>query len=62
MKLTRFERARIVGARALQIKLGAPVLTKTALGTIDPLKLALVEYENGLTPITVVREEKRKAT
>ena len=29
-KLTRYERARIIGARALQISMGAPVLMKSS--------------------------------
>lgn len=58
MKLTRFEKARIIGARALQIKMGAPAMSKPKEGTIDPLNLAMAEYTNGLTPIKVVSEEK----
>ncbi|HJJ32535.1 MAG TPA: DNA-directed RNA polymerase subunit K [Methanocorpusculum sp.] len=50
---TRYERARIVGARALQISMGAPVLVKTA--KIDPLEIALVEFEEERVPITVRR-------
>ena len=50
---TRYERARIVGARALQISMGAPVLVKTA--KIDPLDIALAEFEEERVPITVRR-------
>jgi len=50
---TRYERARIVGARALQISMGAPVLVKTA--KIDPLEIALEEFAAGRIPITVRR-------
>ncbi|KUL02922.1 MAG: RNA polymerase Rpb6 [Methanomicrobiales archaeon 53_19] len=50
---TRYERARIIGARALQISMGAPVLVRT--GRIDPLEIALEEFEKGLVPITVKR-------
>ncbi|MDR3101873.1 MAG: DNA-directed RNA polymerase subunit K [Methanocalculaceae archaeon] len=53
MKYTRYERARIIGARALQISMGAPILVKTT--KIDPLEIALVEYENNVIPITVKR-------
>ncbi|MCI4360977.1 MAG: DNA-directed RNA polymerase subunit K, partial [Thermoplasmata archaeon] len=35
---TRFERARILGARALQIALGAPILTDIPAGLIDPVQ------------------------
>lgn len=51
---TRFERARIVGARALQIAMGAPVLIETK--EVDPLKIALEEFEKGVIPITVRRK------
>ena len=51
---TRYERARIVGARALQISMGAPVLVRTA--KIDPLDIALVEFDANRVPITVRRQ------
>jgi len=50
---TRYERARIIGARALQISMGAPVLVKT--DRIDPLEIALEEFASGVIPITVKR-------
>ena len=56
-KYTRYERARIVGARALQIFMGAPVLLNTE--SIDPLEIALEEMEKGLIPITVKRDQRR---
>ncbi len=51
-KYTRYERARIVGARALQISMGAPVLAKD-VKTVEPIEVALAELEQGLIPITV---------
>ena len=56
---TRFERARIVGARALQIGLGAPILVKvgSAKEALDPVSLAEREFEEGVVPITVLRPE-----
>jgi DNA-directed RNA polymerase subunit K len=57
-KFTRYERARIVGARALQIFMGAPVYIDTE--SIDPLEMALEEMELGVIPITVKRESKRQ--
>ncbi len=50
---TRFERARIIGARALQIAMGAPVLIET--DKTDPLEIAMEEFEKGVIPITVRR-------
>ena len=54
-KLTRFERARIVGARALQISMGAPILVKPDESLSQPIEIALKELENGILPITVRR-------
>jgi len=53
---TRYERARIVGARALQILMGAPVLIKTE--SIDPLEIALEEMRLRVVPITVKRDRR----
>lgn len=55
MKYTRFERARIVGARALQVSLGAPILIKKPKDLIDPITIAEMEFEKGVMPITVKR-------
>jgi DNA-directed RNA polymerase subunit K len=55
-RYTRFEKARIIGARALQISLGAPVLLReelTAVEQVDPIKIAIREFDKGAIPITV---------
>jgi DNA-directed RNA polymerase subunit K len=51
---TRYERARIIGARALQISMGAPLLIRTT--KIDPLEIALEEFTQNVIPITVKRK------
>jgi DNA-directed RNA polymerase subunit K len=51
---TRYERARIIGARALQISMGAPLLVKTE--KIDPLEIAIEEFTQEVIPITVKRK------
>jgi DNA-directed RNA polymerase subunit K len=51
---TRYERARIIGARALQISMGAPVLVKSE--RIDPLEIAMEEFASEVIPITVKRK------
>jgi DNA-directed RNA polymerase subunit K len=56
-KFMRFERARIVGARALQIAMGAPVILNVDKGFIDPVSLAEREFKEGLVPITVIRPD-----
>ncbi len=53
---TRFERARIIGARALQISMGAPILLEVPKGVVDPIEIAEVEFVKGVIPITVKRE------
>ncbi|MFH0949360.1 MAG: DNA-directed RNA polymerase subunit K [Candidatus Aenigmatarchaeota archaeon] len=50
---TRFEKTRIISARTLQISMGAPVLIKTEL--IDPKKIAALEFEKNVLPITTKR-------
>ena len=52
---TRFEKARIIGARALQIARGAPVMVKTKLK--DPIEIARIEFEKGVIPIDVKKSE-----
>ena len=52
-KYTRFEKARIIGARAIQISYGAPVLTEIEEGIIDPIDVAMKELEDGVVPISV---------
>ena len=54
-KLTRFEKARIVGARALQISMGAPTLVEVSEGFSSPIDIALKELEANILPITVRR-------
>jgi DNA-directed RNA polymerase I, II, and III subunit RPABC2 len=54
-KLTRFERARIAGARALQISMGAPLLAELSENMSNPIDIALEELEMGVLPITIRR-------
>jgi DNA-directed RNA polymerase I, II, and III subunit RPABC2 len=54
-KLTRFERARIAGARALQVSLGAPILVDLPSRVSDPIDIALAELKAGALPITIRR-------
>ncbi len=54
--LTRYEKARIVGARALQLSFGAPLLIEKPIDIIDPIKLALLELKAGILPLTIIRD------
>jgi len=56
LKFTRFERARIIGARALQISLGAPILVEVSEEIIDPIEISIIEYSKGVIPMTVKRD------
>jgi len=48
---TKFERARIIGARALQISRGAPITIKTKLK--DPIRIAEAEFEAETLPLAI---------
>jgi len=54
-EFTRFERARILGARALQVSLGAPILIDVQPSLVDPVEIAELEFAAGRIPITVRR-------
>lgn len=54
-KLTRYERARIIGARALQLSMGAPILVSTPEPVKDLIDIAILELEEGVLPITIRR-------
>ena len=55
-KLTRFEKARILGARALQLSMGAKPLVEVS-GSIDPIDIATTELEEKVLPLDVRRRE-----
>jgi len=58
LNYTRFEKARIVGARALQISMGAPTLIKLPKDVISPIDIAMLEFKKDAIPITVKRVQK----
>lgn len=53
--MTRFELSRLLGARALQLSLGAPSLVKSE-GVFDPYAVAKKEFEEKKFPLAAVRE------
>ena len=53
--LTRFERARIVGARALQLSLGAPVFIEIPKNATSSLEIAIEELKQRVIPIVIKR-------
>jgi DNA-directed RNA polymerase subunit K len=64
-QFTKYERARIIGARALQIAMNAPVLVKLSEEEMekinyDALKIAEIELDSGILPISVKRPLPKK--
>ena len=53
--LTRFEKARITGSRALQLSLGAPPLIKVPELATSSIALAVMEIDNKALPISIRR-------
>lgn len=54
VKMTRFERARVITARALQLSFAAPPLVKTESG-MTAFGLAEKELAEGVLPLVVIR-------
>ncbi|MBT6774237.1 DNA-directed RNA polymerase subunit K [Candidatus Woesearchaeota archaeon] len=57
---TKYEKARMIGSRALQLSMGAPFLVKLSEKELekirfDPIEIALIEFDEGVLPITVRR-------
>jgi len=64
-QFTKYEIARILGARALQIAMDAPLLIKIEKAELeaikyDPIKIAETEFNSGVLPITVKRPMPKK--
>ena len=60
MKYNKYEIARMRGSRALQISMGAPFLVKLSQEDLekigyDPQKIAQMELDQGVIPLTVRR-------
>ena len=53
--LTRFEKARIMGARALQLSLGAPVFIEIPKNATTSLEIAMEELKQRMIPIVIKR-------
>lgn len=65
MELTKYEKARMLGARALQIAMGAPFLIKLNDKDLErvkynPIEIAKIEFAKGVLPITVKRINRRE--
>ena len=65
MKYTKFEEARIIGARAMQISQGAPLLVKLLEKDLEEIgyntiAIAKMEFKQDLIPITIKRKHEEK--
>ncbi len=60
MRLTKYEKARVIGARALQLAMGAPFLIKRPKKEFDTIRLAKMELEAGVLPLTIKRPRPAK--
>jgi DNA-directed RNA polymerase subunit K/omega len=68
-EITKYEKARIIGSRALQISQGAPMLIKLTKKELEelkynPVEIARREFEAGVIPIGIKRvlPHEREAT
>ena len=57
---TKYEKARMLGSRALQLAMGAPFLVKLSEEDLEklrfnPIEIAKIEFDAGVLPITVRR-------
>ena len=55
-ELTRFEQARLLGARAIQISMGARPLVDIK-DSLDPIDIAYEELKAGVLPLDVIKNE-----
>ena len=60
MEYTKYEKARIIGARALQLSMGAPFMVNLSEKDLKKiqfsvLEIAKIEFEKDLIPITIRR-------
>jgi len=60
-ELSRFEIARLIAARAIQIAMGAPIFVKLSKEDLekinyDPTEIAWIELEKGVLPLVVKRK------
>src|SRR3989338_5183584 len=53
--LTKYERARVLGTRALQISMNAPTLVELDPGQSDPLQIAMKELQAKKIPLIIRR-------
>lgn len=60
IKFTKYEKARMIGSRALQISMGAPLMVELKDEDLqklkfNPIEIAKLEFEKGVIPLTITR-------
>ncbi|MFT4304046.1 MAG: DNA-directed RNA polymerase subunit K [Candidatus Woesearchaeota archaeon] len=60
IKYTKYEKARMIGSRALQISMGAPLMIEMSKEDLEkigynPIKIATKEFDSGMIPLTIKR-------
>jgi DNA-directed RNA polymerase subunit K len=65
-KYSKYEKARLIGARALQIAMGAPMQVKLEEKDLEkirfnPIEIAKMEFDKGVIPIDIKRVVGKKA-
>ncbi len=55
MDYTKFEKARIIGARALQLSMGAPPVIELPAAIFEPSQIARLEFEKDVIPLVVYK-------
>ena len=55
LMLTKYEKTRLIGARAEMLARGAPACCEIPADTIDPLEIARLELQKKVIPLTIVR-------
>ena len=53
--MTKYERARVLGTRALQISMNAPIMVELDGGETDPLQIAMKELREKKVPMIIRR-------
>ena len=60
MDLTKYEIARLIGARSLQLSMGAPPLVKVEAERTSFIRIAEEELEKGVIPLVVLKNEREE--
>ncbi|MBL7206394.1 MAG: DNA-directed RNA polymerase subunit K [Candidatus Aenigmarchaeota archaeon] len=56
--MTRYEKTRIIAARALQVAQGSPILVDVPRNVTEPIEIAKLEWEKDVIPIEIKEEKK----